>query len=149
MEHLDSRWPNRSWTDSDTRAKPQIFSYTHCTHSRFGSCGTEWDARVSAITSSKGSLSKAQTERVIMWDRFRQIPSKRKQLFVLLIVASWITLHLWIAWKDVGYRAYQLPIEDAVELDIAMTFLVFCVPAVLFGGILVWWVGRPERKDRQ
>jgi hypothetical protein len=52
-----------------------------------------------------------------------------------------------LAWKDVDYyRAHQLPIEDTIKLAIAMNFMLFCIPAVLLGGILVWWFGQENKK---
>jgi hypothetical protein len=73
--------------------------------------------------------------------------TKNRRLIVLLIITGWVTWQLWIAWKDVAYyRAHQLPIEDTIKLAIAMNFMLFCIPAVLLGGILVWWFGQENKK---
>jgi hypothetical protein len=79
---------------------------------------------------------------------FGKIPARRKQLIVLVVVALWLSFLLSIASNDFGRKAYQLPIEDSVKVQVTMDFLVFSVPAILFGGILFWWFGRKERDER-
>jgi hypothetical protein len=65
----------------------------------------------------------------------------------MLVITGWVTWQLWIAWKDVDYyRAHQLQIEDTIKLAIAMNFMLFCIPAVLLGGILAWWFGQENKK---
>jgi hypothetical protein len=73
--------------------------------------------------------------------------TRNKRLIVMLVITGWVTWQLWIAWKDVDYyRAHQLPIEDTIKLAIAMNFMLFCIPAVLLGGILAWWFGQENKK---
>jgi hypothetical protein len=73
--------------------------------------------------------------------------TRNKRLIVMLVITGWLTWQLWLACKDVDYyRAHQLPIEDTIKLAIAMNFMLFCIPAVLLGGILVWWFGQENKK---
>jgi hypothetical protein len=59
--------------------------------------------------------------------------AKRKQLYVLLGIAGWICVANLIAlglasgWDDMVGRFF-------------VTSFTLCLPALLFGGILLWWI---------
>ena len=67
----------------------------------------------------------------------------RKQLYVLLAVAGWITVAVVVAYNNNPYDRldvrYSPPFEAA---------FIFSLPAVLFGGILFWWFGKQPEKTR-
>ena len=67
------------------------------------------------------------------------IPPRKKQLVVLLIVASWMSVAFWDAIST--YRPGEGQLNPSM-LDLMMTGLVHSIPAILFGGILFWWFGK-------
>jgi Protein of unknown function (DUF2569) len=75
---------------------------------------------------------------------------RKKQLYVLLAVASWITLVIVWALLPIHYQegeSYTFPAIPAgyVSLDvewIKSNLPVYSLPAILFGGVLFWWFGK-------
>jgi hypothetical protein len=78
-----------------------------------------------------------------------KIPARRKQLIVLIVVAVWLSFLLSIASKDFGRKAYQLPIEDSVKVEVTLDFSYSlyqrsCLEAFCFGGL----AGKSATKGR-
>jgi hypothetical protein len=67
------------------------------------------------------------------------IPSKKKQLIVLLIVAAWISVAFWDAISV--YKPWEQELGPSMP-DLLMTGFVHSIPAILFGGVLFWWLGK-------
>lgn len=75
-----------------------------------------------------------------------QFTKERKQLFILIITAAWIVMTLFVASYNTSYFVYSRGVEGRhTEFRIGALIvqtLVWSSPALLFGGISLWWVRR-------
>ncbi|HUU15124.1 MAG TPA: hypothetical protein VM182_15655 [Terriglobia bacterium] len=65
----------------------------------------------------------------------------RRQLYVLLGMAAWLTVAAWFAHRVPVYGGY-------ISMDFGkfmVRMVTYSMPALLFGGILLWWFGKPKR----
>jgi hypothetical protein len=73
----------------------------------------------------------------LFWRWFRQvrpIPTAKKQLAILLLTATWITACVFIALSDGTLSTHPI--------NMAVIVFMYSLPAILFGGIAVGWIGR-------
>ena len=71
------------------------------------------------------------------------LSKKQKQLLVLLLSAAWIVVALFLALEEAapGISHGVLWSEFRVGQFI-LQGIVWSAPALLFGGIFFWWLGR-------
>jgi len=66
--------------------------------------------------------------------------TERKQLIVLVLGATWITVAAYVAVTNDLFAAHPINLAFAIG--------VYSLPAILFGGIAFWWLGKAKRTTR-
>lgn len=69
--------------------------------------------------------------------RLSPISPAKRQLTVMILAATWITV--------AGFVAQQQPQLTMHPVNMAFTVGVYSLPALLFGGIAVWWFGKAKQ----
>jgi len=64
------------------------------------------------------------------------VSKQKRQLIVLLMIASWMSIVSVLASNNEGLAGHPI--------NLAVWILVYSVPALSFGGIAVWWFGRSK-----
>jgi ABC-type phosphate/phosphonate transport system permease subunit len=77
-------------------------------------------------------------------NKSQQVPTRRKQLIVLLVVAAWVSLQ----FLDVEFQPSLSSDIEKMAVQALYAF-VRSVPVILFGGVLFWWFGRKERDGKE
>ena len=83
-----------------------------------------------------GALAMYAIVKTVKWSWPQSAP--RKQLFVLLAAATWITLVALLA----------ILIGRSGPINLLANVVLYSLPAILFAGIGFWWVGRSEPKSK-
>jgi hypothetical protein len=66
----------------------------------------------------------------ILWRKWRLSPTG-KQLGVLMLGAAWMTVAVFVALNESTLAAHPI--------NLAVTVVVYSLPAILFAGIAFWW----------
>lgn len=75
-----------------------------------------------------------------VWTSVPAVAPVKKQLLVLILAASWITI--------AAFLAEQQPRLVNHPVNMAFTVAMYSLPALLFGGIAVWWFGKAKLTGR-
>jgi hypothetical protein len=66
--------------------------------------------------------------------RWWPVSKQRRQLITLLLVATWVTVTVGVTTGSPALAHHPV--------NLAISVLIYSLPALLFGGVGVWWFGR-------